>query len=299
MCNPDIALVPPVLPWPGDSCLWLSHEMPRQGAIWDSLHHTDSLAHHQFKILQHSVQNWLLVLAESNFFGMAGMSWYPSCLTRLMGHSLCSPQWSRLCSCPVAGFGSILDAFFSWSTCWARAHLGTSRLIQDKPVETCSWPGLGFGHWRTRDGQHLCSRAGRCWWDELSSRGQWEWQGCHCPLMEGRRRQFHWAAYPDLPGSSCLCIGRDKMCLLCVYVYIFDTCTAPSLAKGSSAPVLGFMGMLVSICPLACAATGCSEAMWSFLLSPPALCVLRKGCVVQNKSFASSALYMMWWPGAC
>lgn len=106
--------------------LCLSHHMPRQGAIGDSLHHIGDLVHHQFKILQFSVHSWLLVPAERVFFVALGphqcgrdelqspMSCCnvalrcPSCPTRLMV-TLCVPC---LCSGPVAGFGRIFGCFF-------------------------------------------------------------------------------------------------------------------------------------------------------------------------------------------
>lgn len=322
VCNPDIALVPPVQPWLRNSCLWLSHEMPGQGALCDSLHHIDNSVHHQFKILQFSVQSWLLVLADRNFLWGPGSPWawqgwaaQPHVLLwcispkmSLMSHQAqvwVPHQWSRLYSCPLAGLGSIFRCFFlpkyllSKSSSWhIKAHpgQGCGNLV---PVRSQLW-ALESQGWAAFG---LQSRKVLVRWTELC-RAQWKWQGCHCPLMEGRWRQFHWAARPELPGSSSLCMGTDKMikCLCCVYVYIyiflytyiFDTCAAPSLVKGSSAPVLGFMGMLVSICPLGCAATGCSAALWSFLLSLSALHVLRKGCVVQIKSLASFALYLTW-----
>lgn len=171
-------------------CLWLSHEMPRQGAISDFLHHIDNLVHYQSKILQFSVHSWLLVLTQRNFFGllghhsMAGLSctapcpaWCISPKISLVFHQVnghfCGPHlWSCLCSCPLAGFaglGSMFGCFFPPTYLLSK---NSSWHIKAKPVENWSQPGLGFGHWRTRDGQHLCSRAER--WAELGCAGDSE-----------------------------------------------------------------------------------------------------------------------------
>lgn len=148
-------------------CLWLSHEMPRQGAISDFLHHIDNLVHYQFRIhsflctagcwflhKEISLGSWVTV-------SMAGLSCTAPCPA--VAHQ---PQdvphvppgsWSLLWSpavllslllscCWVCWVGEYVRMLFSpQHTCWARTHLGTSRLIQDKPVENWSQPGLGTG----------------------------------------------------------------------------------------------------------------------------------------------------------
>lgn len=60
--------------------------------------------------------------------------------------------------------------------------------------------------------------------------------------------------------------------------YIFATCTASCLIKGSRAPVLGFTEMLVSVCPLGPGWTGVCSCCLLFSLSFSALHVQSLPC---------------------